>query len=545
MRISGVTEGSMVPRYPRLLHDALTVSAARLPDKVAVIDGSRRITYGELNRKALDLAAALQRLGVARGDRVALYLENSLEVAIGIYAALFAGAAFVVINPQTKAHKLEYMLNDSGATAILSDGKLSAVTEQVADGLSARPRLIKVGDGTAKSLGLEQLSAEQGGEPALRNVIPNDLAGLVYTSGSTGNPKGVMLSHQNMVFTQGSLVEYLRLSESDRILNVLPLAFDYGLYQLLMTVHLGATLVLERTFAFPAAIVRRVIEEQVTVFPGVPTVFATLLSQHRKSPIAMPSVRRFTNTAAHLPDEYVPGLLEMSPEASVFKMYGLTECKRVCYLEPELVLSKPMSVGKAIPGTEVYVLDEDGNEVPAGQVGVLHVRGPHVMMGYWNLPNETAYMLVKGKYPGERVLCTHDYFRQDEDGFLYFVGRSDDIIKSRGEKVSPTEVENALAAIHGVSEVAVIGVPDDILGEAIRAYVVLDEGTEYTAQEFKREAMMRLEGYMVPSDVLFEKSLPKTATGKVRKKSLVEQVDTAGRFAASQDGPSLESQANG
>jgi len=237
----------------------------------------------------------------------------------------------------------------------------------------------------------------------------------------------------------------------------------------------------------------------------------------------MPSVRRITNTAAHLPDEHVPGLLEMSPDALIFKMYGLTECKRVCYLEPELVLSKPGSVGKAIPGTEVYLLDDDGNEVPPGGTGVLHVRGPHVMMGYWNLPDETAHMLKAGRYPGERVLCTHDRFRQDEDGFLYFMGRSDDIIKSRGEKVSPVEVENALATIPGVREVAVVGVPDALLGQAVRAYVVLDEGADLTEQAVKRAAMARLEGFMVPRDVLFVPDLPRTATGKVRKKSLVEQ----------------------
>jgi acyl-CoA synthetase (AMP-forming)/AMP-acid ligase II len=354
-------------------------------------------------------------------------------------------------------------------------------------------------------------------------VIPLDLAALVYTSGSTGNPKGVMLSHQNMVFAQGSLVEYLRLDENDRILNFLPLAFDYGLYQALMTIHLGATLVLESTFAFPAAIVQRVLDEGVTVFPGVPTVFATLLSLHRTNRVSMPSVRRFTNTAAHLPDDYVPGLLEMSPGALVYKMYGLTECKRVCYLEPELVLNKPLSVGKAIPGTETYLLDEAGKPVPPGTTGTLYVRGPHVMMGYWNLPAETEHMLKAGKYPGERVLCTHDFFREDDEGFLYFMGRSDDIIKSRGEKVSPVEVENALSTVPGVKEVAVIGVPDELLGQAVRAYVVLDPSVEFTEQAFKRQASSRLENFMVPRDVVFVDDLPKTATGKVRKKSLIEQ----------------------
>lgn len=517
----------------RLLHDSLTRSALRFPDKTAVITAPDNVTYSELYERSLAFAAQLQHLGVGRGDRVALYLENSIQSIVGIYGALYAGAAFIVINPQTKEDKLRYVLADSGCSAVLSEGRLAravatlmseeaSVLKDLVALVQVDPELEPVVPAPGANAAFTVTSIAEPPSDQIENsgVIPLDLAALVYTSGSTGNPKGVMLSHQNMVFAQGSLVEYLRLDESDRIINFLPLAFDYGLYQALMAVYLGATLILERTFAFPAAIVQRVTEEQATVFPGVPTVFATLLSLHRKSPLSMPTVRRFTNTAAHLPDDYVPDLLTMSPGALVFKMYGLTECKRVSYLEPELVSSKPSSVGKAIPGTETYLLDEEGVPVRPGDIGILHVRGPHVMMGYWNLPAETERMLVPGKYPGERVLCTHDYFRTDEEGFLYFVGRSDDIIKSRGEKVSPVEVENVLAAIEGVREVAVVGVPDKILGEAVCAFVVLDEGVNMTEQTLKRQAMARLESFMVPQQVHFVTDLPKTATGKVRKKSL-------------------------
>lgn len=578
------------PRKIRLLHDTLAASAARLPSKVALITEAEQVTYEELLTRSMSVAARLRELGVARGDRVAVYLENSVEAALGIYGALLAGAAFVVINPQTKADKLAYVLADCAAKATVTGGRQTATVLSLAadGGLPDLAAVLVAGKdgGGAKAARASETGArgtgardgqragrragrraEQGAERTDREddqpggdasprltvaplegpdgahggatrvaadptqagvtqaapVIPLDLAALVYTSGSTGNPKGVMLSHQNMVFALGSLTEYLRLSEDDVIIDVLPLAFDYGLYQLLMAVELGATVVLERTFAFPAAFVNRVNEVGATVVPGVPTIFATLLSLHRNSPIAMPTVRRYTNTGAHLPDEYVPGLLEMSPGALVYKMYGLTECKRVCYLEPERVLDKPLSVGKAIPGTETLVLDDDGNEVPPGVTGTLYVRGPHVMMGYWNLPDATAHMLVSGPYPGERMLCTHDQFRRDEEGFLYFVGRSDDIIKSRGEKVSPVEVENALSAVPGVREVAVVGVPDDILGEAVRAFVVRDDGSALDERSLKREAMARLEGFMVPRDVVFMDELPKTPSGKVRKKSLREQ----------------------
>jgi long-chain acyl-CoA synthetase len=192
----------------------------------------------------------------------------------------------------------------------------------------------------------------------------------------------------------------------------------------------------------------------------------------------------------------------------------------VAYLEPERVLDKPTSVGKAIPGTEVFLLSPDGQPVPPGETGVLHVRGPHVMLGYWNQPELTAAMLKPGNLPGERVLCTHDFFTMDSDGDLYFVGRSDDIIKTRGEKVSPVEVENVLHRIAGVREAAVIGVPDELLGEAIRAFIVLDDGTALTEQHVKRECMTRLESFMVPRDVVFVPELPKTTTAKVSKRLL-------------------------
>ena len=227
-----------------------------------------------------------------------------------------------------------------------------------------------------------------------------------------------------------------------------------------------------------------------------------------------------TNTAASLPVSYQPLLAEMFPSALLYRMYGLTECKRVAYLEPELVATKGESVGKAIPGTETMVLRPDGTHVAPGETGVLHVRGPHVMVGYWGRPVETAKMQVAGALPGERVLNTQDFFRVDEDGFLYFVGRSDDIIKTRGEKVSPVEVENCLYAMPGVLEAAVIGVHDALLGQAVRAYVVLDKSMELNERAVRGWCSARLEAFMVPKEIVVMDSLPKTTSGKIAKSRL-------------------------
>jgi acyl-CoA synthetase (AMP-forming)/AMP-acid ligase II len=210
------------------------------------------------------------------------------------------------------------------------------------------------------------------------------------------------------------------------------------------------------------------------------------------------------------------------PNALIFAMYGLTECKRVSYLEPELLERKPTSVGRAIPGTETIVLREDGTPVEPGETGILYVRGPHVMAGYWRKPEQTAEMIVDGPLPGERMLCAQDHFTVDDEGFLYFVGRTDDIIKTRGEKVSPVEVENSLFDVDGVKEAAVVGVPDEVLGEAIRAFVVLDDGAVLSEQDVIAACRTRLENFMVPREVVFLDALPTTATGKVRRKSLLE-----------------------
>ena len=516
-------------RHPaRLLHESLLAVAADpalVRETVAVIDGESH-SYGDLLDSSLRLAASLRSHGLERGDRVAIYMDNSWPCVVSIYAALLAGGVFVLINPQTKSDKLGFILDDSGAKLLLTDGHLSKEFLPVLAQATGLAAVISSGSVPAghNILSFASVIRDTAQLAESAATIALDLAALIYTSGSTGHPKGVMQTHQSMMFAVGSLIEYLRLDRDDRILCVLPLAFDYGLYQLLMAVHLGATLVLERSFTYPAQVFARMQEFEVTVFPGVPTIFAMLLSAHQREPLCFPGVTRVTNTAAALADASASRLRDIFPNALLYKMYGLTECKRVSYLEPELAESKPGSVGKAIPGTEVYLLSADGHPTPVGETGTLHVRGPHVMLGYWNRPDLSEQMLRPGKLPGERVLCTQDQFRMDADGYLYFVGRSDDIIKTRGEKVSPVEVENAMLAIAGIREVAVVGVPDALLGQAIRAYVVLEPEASLSSAQIRAKCITHLENFMVPQQIVLCTDLPRTTTGKISKKALLEQM---------------------
>ena len=512
----------------RLLHDALLQQGVgATQERTALIADGRSYAVRELLEASRRLAGALRSRGIAQGDRVAIQLENSWACVTAVFGTLIAGGVFVLINPQTRASKLEFILRDCGARLLITESALERIYLEAMQGLEPPPRVLCTGEcnGPAESLEAALAAAQPLAEPV--PVIPLDLAAIIYTSGSTGEPKGVMQTHQAMVFTTGSLIEYLRLTTDEKILCVLPLSFDYGLYQLLMSVALGSCLVLERSFTFLGQVMGRMRDEGATVFPGVPTIFATLLAAHRRAALCFPSVTRITNTAAALPDEFADGLREIFPNALLYRMYGLTECKRVSYLEPELIDSKRGSVGRAIPGTEVYLLSTEGKPVPTGEVGILYVRGPHVMAGYWNRPDLTDEMLKPGKLPGEKVLCTHDLFRMDAEGYLYFVGRTDDIIKSRGEKVSPVEVENALHRIPGVREAAVVGVPDEHFGEAIRAYVVTDPSAGLTVQSLRADSAAFLEPYMVPTQVILCDSLPRTPNGKVNKRILTAEAASA------------------
>jgi amino acid adenylation domain-containing protein len=510
------------------LHDYLIESARRLPDKVFLVCQKQRLTYAEIDARSNALAHALVERGVARGDRVVVFADNTIEAVVSFWGALKANAVVSMVNPLTKADKLRYLLDDCRARVMITDGHLTGVFAEAARGAEHLEAILVSGKLEADKLAAlrgvaswdEALAAGARATPPPRRCIDIDLAAIIYTSGSTGDPKGVMLTHRNMLTAATSITTYLENVEDDVILGVLPLAFDYGLYQMIMAVRMGARLVLERSFTYPAQVMKAVVEEGVTGFPGVPTIFAILAELKTLKNMDLSKVRYVSNTAAALPEKHITVLADLFPQAKIFSMYGLTECKRCTYLPPERLKDKPGSVGVAIPDTELWIVDENDNKVGPGVVGQLVIRGATVMKGYWEKPEATAKKLRPGPLPGEQVLYTGDFCRLDEEGLLYFVGRMDDIIKSRGEKVAPKEVENALMNIPGVKEAAVIGVPDEVLGQAVKAFVVLEAGVTLGDKDIMRECQARLENFMVPKHVAFVPDLPKTTTGKVKKTGL-------------------------
>ncbi|MBM4207635.1 MAG: AMP-binding protein [Gammaproteobacteria bacterium] len=511
-----------------LVRDFLEAAAECAPHKTAVICDGQRWAYGEIDSMADNLVQTLRINGVKRGDRVVIYLKNCIEAVISIFGVLKASAVFVVVNRSTKAEKLAFIIKNCQATLLIADDKapFDDVFKLINPDENTLKTLISCGDKPVnhsicpcpvltwnEAVNRQTKSHRQ---PAIN--IDLDLACIIYTSGTTGDPKGVMCDHSSMVFVSGSIINYLENNENDIVLNVLPLSFGYGLYQLLTIFRSGATLILENSFAFPAMILQLIQQERVTGMSGVPTFYAMLL-QFDFSKVDFSSLRYITNAASGLPPSHLLELQRRLPDTKIYAMYGLTEVVRALYLPPEYTRQKPDSVGIAIPGTEVWV-ERDGIRMGPGEVGELVVRGRHVMRGYWQAPELTAVRFRPDFIPGERLCYTGDLFKTDQDGFFYFVSRQDDIIKSRGEKVAPREVETVLHHLDGVVEAAVIGVPDAILGQAIKAVIIKDE-KPLTEREVLAHCRVHLEDFMVPKYVEFVTSLPKSPSGKVLKGELV------------------------
>ncbi len=478
-------------------------AAERDPDNVALVSGDRSVSYAELDNLVERFAAGLVERGVGVGDRVAIVLPNDINAVVALAGTLRAGAAIMPMHPSVKRERLVQVLGRAGGALVVCDearAEIARAAGAASGGIPVYPDV-------------EELSADGPAQP--EEPGDGDLAALMHTSGSTGGPKGVMLTQHNLDFVTGSIAEYLKVSDADRILCVLPLSFGYGLSQLMVCARSGATLVLEAGVALPGRIVQLLEHHRITGMPGVPTVFQVLLTLRGLAERKLPDLRFLTNAGAGLPTTTVGEVRRTFPGADLYLMYGQTECVRVSYLPPDQVDERPASSGVAIPGTECWIEDDEGRVLDSGEVGELIVRGEHVMQGYWQDPDATNKRLRAASEPAGQVMATNDLFRRDDDGFIYFVGRRDDIIKSRGEKVPPREIEEVLYGVSGVKEVAVVGVPDRLLGEAVHAHVAAHEGFELDPTALKRHCAEHLEDYMVPQQVEVHDELPRNTNGKI------------------------------
>ncbi len=520
---------------PILLHEWLSRSAERYASKTALIFGQDRWSYQRLNGTADSFSASLVDLGVQRGDRVVVLLGNCPETIVCLFGTLRAGAAFVLLESNTKSRRLRHVLQDCGARVLVAQRFQAPVLADTLQGLDTDLKILWMDGGPSAPLATGVSSVSW---PSLRPLcddsedarprsardgfahgIDLDLAAIIYTSATTGKAKGVMCTHQNMIAAAKSIMEYIGNSQDDVILDVLPLSFGYGLYQVLISCMVGATVVLERSFLYPHVLLKRIAEEKVTGFPLVPSMAAMLLRMDRLEQYDLKTLRYITSAGAALPVGHFRRLRRLAPQATMFNMYGLTECVRVCYLSGAELDERPASVGRPMPNCEVRIVDPDGREVPSGQVGELIIRGSNVMQGYWNAPELSHIVFRPGEYPTSRWLHSGDFFKTDTEGYLYFQGRKDDMIKTRGERVSPKEIEDVVCELDGVVEAVAIGVPDDVLGQAIKVFAVVS-GVDLQEKDILRHCGRVLEPLMVPKHVEFVPALPKTERGKVDRREL-------------------------
>ena len=528
--------GPCVSVVNRLIHNFLESSAARFPDKVAVIHEKSRATYRQINTQADQLAAFLRGRAVHKGDRVVILLENSCTYVVAYYGILKAGAVAVPLSTDLKPDGLNFLLAELEPAAIISSSRFERLLQAFnLDVPNLNTLIIKDPKLNWSEKFKCVFSFQEIIDPSglCRNKIPardqsskadieleavsvssHDLASIIYTSGSTGNPKGVMLSHANIVANVDSICAYLELTDSDVQMVVLPFFYVMGKSLLNTLFAAGGTLVINNKFAFPATVINQMIEAQVTLFSGVPSTFAYLL--HR-SPLAkhrqqLNHLRMVTQAGGHMARSVKTELRKVLPDhTKICIMYGATEASaRLTWLNPDDYERKIDSIGRAIPGVTIKILDNNGELVAQGGKGEIVASGSNIMQGYWKDAPATANVLDADGYH------TGDLGWQDQEGFIYLEGRKDNLLKVGGHRINPQEVEDALLATQLAVEVAVVGLPDALLGARLAALVVpLNDHT--SVEEMMGKCASVLPGYKLPSDIKFIRSLPKSANGKINR----------------------------
>lgn len=511
---------------PVLLHDLPARAAALWPAQRALTSGDEHVQYADLQTQVNALASGLTGLRLDLGDRVAVFLEKRVEAVVASFAATACGGVLVPVNPLLKPAQVVHILQDSGARVLVTSASRLA---QLGASLAGCPALkhVVVCD-SISPVGASDLTAHawtdvlQTPTTTLPARLESDVAAIFYTSGSTGWPKGVVLSHRNMVAGAISVAAYLNNRGSDTLLAALPLSFDAGFSQLTTAFQVGARVVL-LNYLLPRDVLQAMAKEQVTGLTAVPPLYMQLAALDWPAQ-ATQSLRYWANTGGRMPRATLDRLRTCAPEAEPFLMYGLTEAFRSTYLPPAEVDRRPDSMGRAIPNVDICVLREDGTECDADEPGELVHRGPLVALGYWNRPDETAQRfrplppaLVAGREglaAAEIAVFSGDTVRRDADGFLYFVGRRDEMIKTSGYRVSPTEVEEAVHASGLVREVLAVGVAHETLGQVIHVAAVAVDAADSAA--LLAHCRAQLPGYMVPAAVHWSPApLPRNPNGKL------------------------------
>ncbi len=524
-----------------LLPELIFRSADHTPDRDALVFEQQALSYGDLSTLVHKTASGLTALGLERQERVAVYLEKRPETVMAMFGSAAAGGVFVPVNPLLKAEQVAYILQDCNVRILVtSSERLRSL--QTAIPRCHELRAIVLVDGEKFPLPAPQIALaswkEFLGTSSSRSphrCIDNDIVAILYTSGSTGKPKGVVLSHRNMVTGAKSVAQYLQNNSSDKILAALPFSFDYGLSQL-TTAFCKAGCAVLFNYLLPRDVLLAAERHHISGLAAVPPLWIQLANLEWPAGV-VEQLRYITNSGGAMPTAVVETLQRKLPKTDIFLMYGLTEAFRSTYLPPAQLKHRPDSIGKAIPNAEIFVVREDGSLCAPGEPGELVHRGALVAMGYWNDPGKTAerFKPSPSQAPGltlpEIAVWSGDTVRMDEDGFLYFVARRDEMIKTSGYRVSPTEIEEVLYATGRIGEAAALGVSHPVLGQAIVGVVTptVTDGA-LNCEELIEECKRRLPAFMVPAHIDVRDALPRNPNGKIDRKRLASEV--AGYFTA-------------
>jgi acyl-CoA synthetase (AMP-forming)/AMP-acid ligase II len=487
------------------LPEKLYRSCRLAPGSVAIVDDARRLTYAELHDLANRIAQRLHERGILPGDRVAMLLQNSPEAVALMYGAWLNGSVIVPLNPQARGQEIGALVHHAGARILISESAYRDL-----DVIAEQSTLIADLTGPATST-----------SHPVAAINDHSLAMLLYTSGTTGHPKAVALSHGNLAANITSIISYLQLTQKDSVLSVLPFNYSYGNSVLHTHLATGGTVVLEKNMVFPHAIAETMAREKVTGFSGVPATFALLLARTNLAALDLDNLRYVTQAGAAMPTALVDKLHTALPKARIYVMYGQTEATaRLSYVPPERLHEKAGSAGIPVPGVEIVIRNERHEVLNTHATGDIWVRGPNVMQGYWQDEAATREVLVDG------WLKTGDIGYIDEEGFLFLVGRRSDIIKTGAHRIHPLEIEEVIAGLPGISEVVVAGIDDELLGQAIAAWVVPEPGASISTDKIKARCRDMLATYKIPKQVQIVAALPRTASGKLRRIELSSPTST-------------------
>lgn len=518
--------------HPYLIQHMLEESGERVPHKICLEEASKKISYEETIMNARKVAGMLQSLGINPGDHIGVYMDRSIDQVVSLLGVFYTGAVLIIINPILREKQISHIIKDAKILTLISSQDKMEKNVSLFKKAGIQKAIIFQGENKNLFKRTVVFNGNWDLYPECKNInttISADTSHIIYTSGSTGQPKGIVISHQNTIDGAKIVSQYTGLSEDDRVMGTLPFNFDYGFNQLMNTLYMGATIYLHRFF-LPNDLLGILEKKQITVFAGMTPIWSKIFNPKLtdlSKKYDFSRIRVITNTGGKVPVSTVKKLKDLFSRANIFLMYGLTEAFRSTYLDPAQIDNHPESIGKAIPNVQIMVINKEGKECGPGEEGELVHRGALISKGYWNNPEKTQQvfkpnpLLSANNAHLETVVFSGDIVKRDGEGYIYFIGRKDNMIKTKGYRVSPSEVEELIYNFEGVAECVVTGYEEDDTIK-LRAIIQLND-SELTSKTIHTKCKQEFPFYLVPDDIVVRDNFPLTSNGKIDRTKVIRE----------------------